>query len=201
MFKVDSKGNETVLYRFTDGADGGFPVGRLLRDAAGNLYGTASGGGNFGCFNGAGCGVVFKLDTILRETVLYTFSGGVDGEYPYAGLVRDFSGNLYGTTLDGGSAGWGVVFKLDTMGAETVLHSFGGGSDGAYPPGKKSGTRRATFMELPEGDLSCQGGCGTVFEVTAHASRIAQDYFTGYLYRTPLDSQFGTVLAALPFSP
>lgn len=168
MFKVDSKGNETVLYRFTDGADGGFPVGRLLRDAAGNLYGTASGGGNFGCFNGAGCGVVFKLDTILRETVLYTFSGGVDGEYPYAGLVRDFSGNLYGTTLDGGSAGWGVVFKLDTMGAETVLHSFGGGSDGAYPPGNLLRDSAGNLYGVAGGggNLSCQGGCGTVFEVT-----------------------------------
>jgi uncharacterized repeat protein (TIGR03803 family) len=167
VFKLDSKGNETVLYRFTDGADGGFPVGRLLRDAAGNLYGTASGGGNFGCFDGEGCGVVFKLDTTNGESVLYTFTGGADGEHPHAGLVRHSSGNLYGTTLDGGNSGWGVVFKLDTMGTETVLHSFGSGSDGAFPLGLlRDAAGNLYGVAEGGGNLSCQGGCGTVFEVT-----------------------------------
>jgi uncharacterized repeat protein (TIGR03803 family) len=172
VFKLDSKGNETVLYRFTDGADGAFPLGRLLRDAAGNLYGTASGGGNFGCFDGEGCGVLFKLDMTNRETVLYTFTGGADGKYPYAGLVRDSLGNLYGTTLNGGNSGWGVAFKLDATGTETVSHNFSSGSDGAYPLGLLGDAAGNLYgVSNSGGDLNCgQIGCGTVFEIV-HSSR------------------------------
>jgi uncharacterized repeat protein (TIGR03803 family) len=86
----------------------------LVRDSAGNLYGTTLAGGNLAC----GCGVVFKLDTTGKETVLHRFTGGADGAYPEAGLVRDAAGGLYGTTYAGGdlacggSGGCGVVFKL-----------------------------------------------------------------------------------------
>jgi uncharacterized repeat protein (TIGR03803 family) len=78
----------------------------LLRDSAGNLYGTASGGGAFGWGN------VFKLDNTGTETVLYSFTGGSDGSCPMSGLILDLSGNLYGTTEFGGASGAGVVFKL-----------------------------------------------------------------------------------------
>jgi uncharacterized repeat protein (TIGR03803 family) len=74
---------------------------------------------------------VFKLDTTGTETVLHSFTGGADGGNPYAGVIRDPAGNLYGTTYSGGASGQGVVFKLDTTGTETVLHSFTGGADGA----------------------------------------------------------------------
>ena len=82
-----------------------------------------------------GLGIVYKLDTSGQLTTLHTFSGPPDGEDPQFGaLVPDKSGNLYGTTKNGGSYGFGTVFKVDNGGTETVLHSFAGGSsDGANP--------------------------------------------------------------------
>ncbi len=74
MFKLDTTGTETVLYSFTGGPDGGNPECRLIRDSAGNLYGTTTHGGILEC-GGSGCGVVFKLDTAGTETVLYSFTG------------------------------------------------------------------------------------------------------------------------------
>ena len=69
--------------------------------------------------------------------MLYTFTGGPDGGAPLAGVIRDLSGNLYGTASNGGTAGCslgcGVVYKVDTGGQETVLYSFSGGADGANP--------------------------------------------------------------------
>ncbi len=102
---------ETVLYRFTGGADGGTPwTGTLLRDAAGNLYGTTGAGG------ASNAGTVFKLDTTNKETVLYSFTGGTDGGLPLAGLVQDAAGNLYSTTFYSGADSFGVVFKRDRSG-------------------------------------------------------------------------------------
>jgi uncharacterized repeat protein (TIGR03803 family) len=113
-FKLDTTGKETVLHSFTGGADGGQPFAGLVRDAAGNLYGTTAGGGAFRN------GTVFKLDTTGKETVLHSFTGGAGGSTPYRGLVRDAAGNLYGTTAFGGDSscfdpygnGCGTVFKL-----------------------------------------------------------------------------------------
>jgi uncharacterized repeat protein (TIGR03803 family) len=85
----------------------------LVRDAAGNLYGTTFAGGDVHCSPISGCGTVFKLNTSGKLTTLHRFTGGKDGAYPYYGsLVIDASGNLYGTTFGGGSSGHGVVFKL-----------------------------------------------------------------------------------------
>lgn len=127
----------TVLYSFTGAPDGANPVGNLMQDAEGNLYGTTLLGGNSNsdCFSHHTCGTVFKVDTSGTETVLYSFNGPPDGDYPYAGLVQDAKGNLYGTTVGGGASGTGTVFKLDPGGKETVLLSFGGyrGADGALP--------------------------------------------------------------------
>jgi uncharacterized repeat protein (TIGR03803 family) len=125
VFELDTAGQETVLYSFTGGSDGGNPYASVVRDSSGNLYGTTYSGGV------SGQGVVFKLDTTGTETVLHSFTGGADGGNPYAGVIRDPAGNLYGTTYSGGASGQGVVFKLDTTGTETVLHSFTGGADGA----------------------------------------------------------------------
>src|ERR1700730_16968675 len=99
----------SVLHSFTGGADGGNPWAPLIQDAAGSLYGTTAFGGT------SGVGVVFKLDASGTENVLYTFTGGTDGGGPFAGLVRDDVGNLYGTTAFGGdvTCGCGTVFKLD----------------------------------------------------------------------------------------
>jgi len=122
-----------VLYSFTGSSDGGEPYAGLVRDAAGNLYGTAISGGAFGW------GVAFKVDPSGTETVLHSLGDGTtDGRTPYAGLIRDKAGNLYGTTYEGGGIGCvdgcGTVFKVDTQGTETVLHSFAGGTtDGCFP--------------------------------------------------------------------
>lgn len=119
-----------MLYNFGGTPDGTDPDAGLVRDKAGNLYGTTPFGGAFD--TGFGNGTVFKLDTAGMETVLYNFSGTPDGADPLAGLVRDKAGNLYGTTLSGGASGNGTIFKLDRTGSETVLHSFNG-ADGANP--------------------------------------------------------------------
>jgi uncharacterized repeat protein (TIGR03803 family) len=117
VFKLSPSGTETVLHSFTGGGDGSGPFAPLILDAAGSLYGTTSnGGGSSQCLNG--CGTVFRLSLTGTETILYSFTGGADGNEPRAGLVWDPAGDLYSTTIDD---------------AETVLHSFTGGADGREP--------------------------------------------------------------------
>jgi uncharacterized repeat protein (TIGR03803 family) len=103
--------------------DGTFPTAGVIRDAAGNLYGTTYTGGNLSSCEG-GCGTIFKVDASGKETVLHSFTGGADGLGPYGGLIRDGAGNLYGTTQAGGANSYGTVFKLDAANKLTVLHSF-----------------------------------------------------------------------------
>ncbi len=142
IFKLDSHGRKTILHTFRGGADGAYPGGGVLRDAAGNLYGTTKAAGDLTCNSGNGCGTVFKLDAHGGFTVLHAFTGVPDGLEPeISPLLRDSQGNIYGTTEQGGdencenSAGCGTVFKVDGSGKETVLHVFHGGTDGAYPLG------------------------------------------------------------------
>jgi uncharacterized repeat protein (TIGR03803 family) len=132
VYKLGSSG-EKVLYSFTGGADGRDPSAGVVFDAAGNLYGTTYYGGVTGIDNGYGLGVVFKLDPSGRETVLHSFTGVADGSNPAAGVVRDASGDLYGTTYSGGLPDCGVVYKVDIGGLETVLYTFKGRADGANP--------------------------------------------------------------------
>ena len=115
----------TLLHSF-NGTDGATPWSGLIRDGKGNLYGTTATGG------AAASGTVFKLNPSGKIKVLYTFSGGLDGQYPYAALIRDGDGNLYGTTQDGGNSGDGTVFMVSSSGAKTILYSFTG-NDGAHP--------------------------------------------------------------------
>jgi uncharacterized repeat protein (TIGR03803 family) len=158
VFKLDTTGKETVLHGFRGGtADGANPYSSLIRDAAGNFYGTTFGGG------GSELGTVFKLDTTGKETVLHSFTGMPDGLGPYAGLLRDAAGNLYGTTNFGGGSNMGTVFKLDTTGSEIVLHSFTGMPDGTFP---YAGLLRDAAGNL-YGTTSYGGasGFGTVFKL------------------------------------
>jgi len=104
VFELDPSGRETDLLNF-GGSDGSYPVGDLIRDAAGNIYGTTAYGGDFGD------GTVFTLDAFASFKLLHSFSGA-DGYQPYAGLVQDGAGNLYGTTRFGGAYGNGVVYKI-----------------------------------------------------------------------------------------
>ena len=98
----------TVLYTFTGGSDGEFPAAALIQDSAGNLYGTTSYG------NPPRAGSVFSLSLSGKFKVLHSFkTGGADGARPFASLVRDPAGNLYGTTIEGGGSGSGTVFKLE----------------------------------------------------------------------------------------
>jgi hypothetical protein len=147
---------ETVLYSFTGGTtDGANPSGGVIADSSGNLYGTTAYGGpsasacpasTTGIIVPAGCGVVFKLSPSGTETVLYSFMGNGDGALPSGGLIADSSGNLYGTTFNGGSAlsncdnngpQCGSVFEISGT-TETVLYDFNslisfGPADGANP--------------------------------------------------------------------
>jgi len=138
VFKLDSSGNETVLYRFTGKSDGGLPFGNLVRDKHGNLYGMTQYGGDPVCQ----CGTVFKLrpNGVLRT--MHAFRGGTDGMngigQPGAGL-RLLRGSLYGATYFGGTPGCdgnlgcGTIFKISAGGGETVLYRFSGGADGSFP--------------------------------------------------------------------
>ena len=171
VFKLDKTGKETVLHTFTGGADGAQPAAGVIRDKAGNLYGTTAFGGT--CPHFDGCGTVFKLDKTGKETVLYTFMDGGDGGFPEAGLVRDAAGNLYGTTSFGGiftcSYGCGTVFKVDTAGKETALYTFTSGADGAQPyAGVILGAAGHLYGTTEYGgDISgaCSAGCGVVFMI------------------------------------
>jgi uncharacterized repeat protein (TIGR03803 family) len=108
----------TVLHSFTSLPDGLTPIGGVIQDQAGNLYGTTARGGT------GTQGTVFKIDTSGHETVLHSFVRRPGGLDPEAGLTIDSSGNLYGTTELGGSQGKGTIFKIDPSGNHTVLHSF-----------------------------------------------------------------------------
>jgi uncharacterized repeat protein (TIGR03803 family) len=182
VFKLDTTGHETVLYSFTGEFDGAFPYAGVIMDAAGNLYGTTSSGG-FPPFTGT----VFKLDPSGNETVLYAFTNRGDGDYPVAGVIRDANGNLYGTTYYGGASGAGTVFKLDTLGTETVLYSFTGGADGSNPiagvimdaAGNLYGTTYFGGTAPECGSF----GCGVVFELDTTGKETV-------LYTFPAGGQF-----------
>jgi uncharacterized repeat protein (TIGR03803 family) len=172
VYKLDRTGKETVLYSFTGAADGGDPYGGVLRDHLGNLYGTTEFGGSAGF----GAGTVFKLEPGGKESVLWNFSGGTDGGAPYAGLVRDEEGNLYGTTAGGGTMGEGVVFKVDPAGNETVLHSFGGPNDGVDPQSTLLRDRVGNLYGATTGGRS---GPGVVFRLEPNGKETILYNFTG----------------------
>ena len=180
VFKLDQNGKEKLLYRFRGTPDGFEPVTPLLGDRAGNLYGTTLVGGNAG-----GLGTVFKINGTGRETVLYSFAGGTDGDGPSGGLVRDAAGNLYGTTSQGGgsgcSFGCGTVFKVDASGVETVFYRFQGGADGADPGGRLLLDAAGTLYGITAqgGDSSCGQGCGTVFKLDSSGHETVLYRFTG----------------------
>jgi uncharacterized repeat protein (TIGR03803 family) len=187
IFKVTPAGHETVLYSFTGtNGDGKYPYGSLVRDSAGNFYGTTYGGGTSGAgCNGYGCGTVFKLTPGGNETVLYSFTGGVDGANPQAGLIRDSAGNLYGTTYLGGANNWGTLFKVDGSGNETVLHNFDGSTgDGGDVVGGLIEDSSGNLYGTTEGggnsgcDPSVNIGCGTVYELATDGTEAVLHRFS-----------------------
>jgi uncharacterized repeat protein (TIGR03803 family) len=154
------------LYSFTGGLDGGQPLGSLIGDTQGNLYGTASAGGSASF--GLGNGVIFKVNiTTGAETVLHTFTGP-DGAVPAAALSVDSQGNMYGTTTLGGAHGYGTVFELDASGNFTTLYSFEGGTDGATPYAGVvvDAAGRLWGAASTGGSSAAPGGYGTLFVIT-----------------------------------
>lgn len=170
----------TPLYNFAGPPDGAQPYGSMIRDQSGNLYGTTYGGGLLTCMDASrppGCGVVFKVDPAGNETILHFFTGGTtDGEYSFAPLLLDQAGNLYGTTVAGGtgscdSPGCGVVFRIDAAGNETVLYNFlGGTTDGCNPA-------QGVVMDKNGNLYGTTQGCGasnhgTVFKIASSGKEV-----------------------------
>lgn len=161
---------ESTVHTFQGGADGSYPNCSLIADASGALYGTTLGGGSGPRSNGT----VYKLTpfgttpgTSFRESILYSFQGGDDGSFPFASLVVDANGSLYGTTASGGSSNAGTVFKLTRNGnqySESILHSFRGGADGASP----YAALIADSSDVLYGTTTAGGAAnaGTVFKLT-----------------------------------
>jgi uncharacterized repeat protein (TIGR03803 family) len=139
----DGGWSQKILHNFEGTPDGSYPLGPLISDAAGNLFGTSAYGGLYSGTKAAG--TVFELspnaDGTWTETVIHSFGNGTDGNAPGAGLIRDASGNLYGTTAYGGSHNLGTVFELSPTGEgwiETVIYNFGtlgNGTGGSQPLG------------------------------------------------------------------
>jgi uncharacterized repeat protein (TIGR03803 family) len=158
----------TVLYSFAGGADGMGP-GPIIRDATtGNLYGVTSSGGAGGVCD-RGCGTVFELTPAGVESVLHSFIGNADGIEPLD-VFRDAKGEMFGTTLLGGPHGGdGTVFRISSKGAEKILHSFKGGTDGAEPTS-------GLIQDPNTGDfygVTASGGAysdGTVYRITSAGS-------------------------------
>jgi uncharacterized repeat protein (TIGR03803 family) len=166
---VFAASKEKVLHDFGNGQDGDWPYAGLIFDGAGNLYGTTTEGGAYGD------GTVFQLmpggDGRWTERILHNFqNNGKDGYWPFAGLVFDAAGNLYGTTTKGGAFNFGTIFQMrpgaNGQWSEKVLHNFGGGKDGSGPYSSlifdAAGNLYGTTYE--GGGSGCYGiGCGTVF--------------------------------------
>jgi uncharacterized repeat protein (TIGR03803 family) len=150
---------ETVLYTFQGGSDGVYPSG-LLTDSANKLFGVTLTGGN------NNNGTVYELSrtgSVWTKTDLHTFTGGADGGSPSYRLLKDDTGNLYGTTLFGSSGG--VAYQLSPNGGtwtETVLHNFTGGRDGVRPIGLVLAGSGDLYGSTEEGGL---GGGGIVFKL------------------------------------
>ena len=226
VFRLATNGIQTVLHAFS-GGEGALPQNGLIRDAAGNLYGTTQGGGDMSCTQTIpGCGVAFELAPDGTYNVLHTFSftpTGGDGAYPSAllrdgagnlygtatlgtgangnsdgifklepdgtytilftftnyttqgrnpigGLVGDPAGNLYGVTFNGGANNQGVAYKLAPNGTYTVLYTFTGGSDGGNPQfslyrNPRTGLLYGTAFE------GGAWGCGTAFVLSPSLRR------------------------------
>ena len=151
----------------------------LLLDKSGNLFGTTGHGNGTGCNNGGeGCGTVFEISANGNESVIHGFGGSNDGWTPFAGLIMDRHGNLYGTTVDGNSndcapfnAGCGTVFKISPDGTETILYAFKAGRGGTWPEAPLIRDRAGNFYgTTTQGGSNACGqpvvGCGVVFEIS-----------------------------------
>lgn len=162
VFMVSPKGKEKVLHQFYPPSDGGLPIGGLVADKAGNMYGTTA------CCGPNNGGVVFKIAPDGVFSVVHAFSGGNDGMAPY-GLAIDDKGNLYGTTVEGGRTdsvcpdeGCGTIFKITPDGTETIVYSFTDGKDGVSPLRSPLVDKGYIYVTAEQGGTQ---GLGTVIKV------------------------------------
>jgi uncharacterized repeat protein (TIGR03803 family) len=180
-----------ILYTFQGGSDGAEPYSNLLPDGSGGFYGTTWAGGTTSCIYDSSCGTVYHLSPPAEqggawtETQLHAFAGGVsDGAFPSGNLVKDTSGNLFGSTSAGGAANTGTVFELSppaqSGGAwtETILHAFSyGTSDGDDPTGGLSWGPGGALYGVTEfggtyNSSYCESnGCGTIFQLKPPAQQ------------------------------
>ncbi len=193
VFELSATHKYSVLYTFTGGADGAVPQG-VVMDSSGNLYGPTFYAGDTTCFSPIGCGVVFKLTkaTHWTERALHTFELDTNGAVPQ-GFLTISGSTLYGANLNGGNladcggAGCGVIFKMSaSTGAETVLYTFTGGTDGLGPTGGMVLDSKGNLYGTTAtgGDLSCtisqySAGCGVVFQISPAGKEKILHTFTG----------------------
>jgi uncharacterized repeat protein (TIGR03803 family) len=162
VYRLAPDGTETVLHFFANsGGDGDGPMGALVADRHGDLYGTTPTGGS------ADLGVIFKVTPDGKESILHSFAGAPnDGGEPATGLIIDGAGNLYGSTWSGGTNNMGSVFRLAPDGTETLLHSLAG------PPNEGRGAVGGVVMDK-SGNLygaTFTGGAygaGTIYRVAS----------------------------------
>jgi uncharacterized repeat protein (TIGR03803 family) len=194
---------KTTIYNFMGGADGSNPLGDLLADTSGALYGTTQFGGNSACniFAGSGCGTVFKLAgsaSGYSKTTLHAFTGGTDGASPYGNVIVGAGGALFGTTGYGGTSGCGfgcgTVFELKPkqMGySERVLYRFKGGKDGQWPKaGLIADKKGALYGTTETGGGTAQQcsnyvnvqGCGTIFKLTPSRTNYTETILHRFQY-------------------
>jgi uncharacterized repeat protein (TIGR03803 family) len=185
IFKIDTMGNETLLYTFgSNSPDGFIPLNELAIDAQGNLYGMTFGseGGN---------GAVFKITPSGEETLLYSFGPLPDAQSPtFNGVVLDPSGNLYGITNLGGTSNLGAIFKIDTAGNETVIHSFAG-PDGKYPFGALSRDPQGNIYGTTNEGGKFGGGVIFRFKPQAPVGRPSVEHRAPYISNHPEPRRFG----------
>lgn len=181
-YKLNAKGSETILFDFgtlSNATTGVYPLAGVVMDSSGNLYGTTQYGGG-SSYSGA----VYKLSPAGQETVLYSFTGYTDGSNPHGGVILDASGNVYGTTYFGGSTQAGVVFKVSPAGQETVLHTFKG-PDGSSPTGNLLRDSAGNFYGVTyfggaSGNGAGQGCCGVVYKLDSSGAETVLYSFTGW---------------------
>jgi uncharacterized repeat protein (TIGR03803 family) len=176
VFQIGTNGVLATLYSFTGGNDGGYPYAGLVLGSDGSLYGTTYGGGT------NGVGTVFQIGTNGSLTNLYSFTGGGDGAYPYAGLVQNSDGTFFGTTRGGGTKGAGTVFQIGTNGLLTTLFSFSG-TNGANPEAAlalgNDGNYYGTTYYGGASNSSHTSGMGTIFQLTTNGTLTTIVSFSG----------------------
>ncbi len=176
IFRMTPDGFFTILKSFPFGTEGRNPAAALIQATDGNLYGTLLNGGYYGGYN-SGFGSVIQMNLNGTTTVLYTFTGGMDGGNPSAALLQGSDLNFYGTTLRGGAFNQGTVFKITLSGGFSVMHAFTGGADG--------GGAYSALIQATDGNFygtTYSGGAagyGTVFKITPSGLFSVVHAFTG----------------------